>query len=475
MSNVAERASAPGAVTGSARVATLAGLAAILVAAGYLRLHDLGADSFWRDEAASWMQAHGSIADIVRVTAADNYPPLHNFLLAIAMGIGGDSEWVLRLPSAILGVLSIAAIYWVGVLVSGRVAGLLAALLLALSPFAIHYSQEARPYALLLFAALIFAGSAISFERRPSAGWSAAAFLSGVALLYTHPYGAFTWVAIAGTEFFALVSRRADGTRPLLWLSVQIAVAIAYVPWALILAGRANAIAENGFWIPYPGFDFVLDSLEHVTSGAAPLTLLLPAAAVAFVAPRASPSCLAVRAPSTAAWLLLAWLLVPIALGVAVSMVRTPIFYDRYIIASLPPFLLIAAIGLSRFVGSPTSGALVAAFALAVAALGYFHGAPGPREDWRSAAAYVAANLPPDGCVLLVDKQGKAALDYYYRKPYRALYPKDMASTTAGTVLAVRAGNVAALDPALTSPAWRAGSGAQFNLVEVVPLTHLAP
>ena len=133
--------------------ATLAAVGLVVVIGALLRLHNLGTESLWADEAASSTQAKDSLADLIKRTARDNYPPLHNLALFAAIKLFGDSEWSLRLPSATFGVANIAALYWLGTMTVGRTAGLIGAVLLALSPFHLWYSQEARMYSLLALAA----------------------------------------------------------------------------------------------------------------------------------------------------------------------------------------------------------------------------------------------------------------------------------------------------------------------------------
>ena len=71
------------------------------------------------------------------------------------MQIFGQSEFSVRFPALIFGVLSIFMIYKLGKALFNPEIGLISALILAVSPFQIHYSQEARPYSLLMLLSLI--------------------------------------------------------------------------------------------------------------------------------------------------------------------------------------------------------------------------------------------------------------------------------------------------------------------------------
>src|SRR5690606_11758191 len=84
----------------------------ILAAAAILRLHDLGGQSLWWDEVMSWRQAKLGLAELLAATAEDNYPPLHNLILHVFIGLFGNGEVALRLPSALLGLANVAALYW---------------------------------------------------------------------------------------------------------------------------------------------------------------------------------------------------------------------------------------------------------------------------------------------------------------------------------------------------------------------------
>jgi mannosyltransferase len=60
-----------------------------------------------------------------------------------------------RLLSALFGVLTIPMVYVVGHQLFNKEAGLVGALILALSPFNVYYSQETRMYSLMVLLALL--------------------------------------------------------------------------------------------------------------------------------------------------------------------------------------------------------------------------------------------------------------------------------------------------------------------------------
>ena len=169
-----------------------------LLIGAVLRLHGLGAESIWLDEATSILLGQSDIPTLIRTAAQDIHPPLYYLFLHFWLYLG-ESEFMARALSAFLGVISIAVIYQLGAKLYEERTGLVSALLLAVSPLHIWYSQEARMYVLAtlwtmassfwLWRALRNPAdcATIAGELRP---W--AAYLLCMALgLYTHYYALF--------------------------------------------------------------------------------------------------------------------------------------------------------------------------------------------------------------------------------------------------------------------------------------------
>ncbi|MEW5869706.1 MAG: glycosyltransferase family 39 protein [Chloroflexota bacterium] len=129
---------------------------AITLVGGCLRVFLIANKGLWLDETFSmWVSSH-SIADMLQwIVKIDQHPPLYYLLLHYWVTLNGDSPYALRLLSALFGTATIPVIYLIGKRMSGVDMGLAAALLLALSPFNIHYAQEARMYTCLAFNAAV--------------------------------------------------------------------------------------------------------------------------------------------------------------------------------------------------------------------------------------------------------------------------------------------------------------------------------
>src|SRR5207245_8184433 len=119
--------------------------------------------------------------------------------------VGGDSEVVLRTPSALAGVLTVVYAYKLGRTLYTPAVGLLSGLLIATMFFPVWYSQEARPYAfmmLLTTAQILYAYRSVRESRaRDWLGLAVATVLGlynhYVALLPTAACGVFVLGALA--------------------------------------------------------------------------------------------------------------------------------------------------------------------------------------------------------------------------------------------------------------------------------------
>jgi mannosyltransferase len=129
-----------------------------------LRLINLDRQSLWLDEGISYWIALRPLSELVgHLATGDTHPPLHYLLLKGAIALGG-SEWLLRFPSVLAGLVGIGLLYALGRELFDARTGLVAALIVAVSPLHIWHSQEARMYALvatLTLAAGLFAARAL--------------------------------------------------------------------------------------------------------------------------------------------------------------------------------------------------------------------------------------------------------------------------------------------------------------------------
>jgi mannosyltransferase len=214
----------------------------ILAMATLLRCAALS-QMLWYDEAYTAMLAKLPLAQMVAATAGDVHPPTW-YLIEIAFArLFGMSEASLRLPSAILGVLAVWITYRLAKALipgpspnHGEGCALVSAGLMAVNPFAVYYSQEARMYALLMVAVLLACLGAV--ERR---AWLLAL---GVALtLMSHNLG------VVYIPFIALATRKSD------WRKNSVAMVLGAIPWLAwlpqLFRQATSGQFSGSYWISY--------------------------------------------------------------------------------------------------------------------------------------------------------------------------------------------------------------------------------
>ncbi|HIQ06563.1 MAG TPA: hypothetical protein EYH31_12935 [Anaerolineae bacterium] len=176
----------------------------LLLLATALRAYRLDYQSLWHDEGVSWYLAVQPLDALLHSVATTDHPPLYFVLLHAWIRVTGQSEFALRFLSLWAGVLAVTLAYALGKRLLGHGVGVGAALLLAVSPFHVWYSQEARGYTWVL--ALVLLSSILLLRAWPSrnpVNWLAYAG-TATAALYTHFYAGF---ALLGHAVYGALRR----------------------------------------------------------------------------------------------------------------------------------------------------------------------------------------------------------------------------------------------------------------------------
>jgi 4-amino-4-deoxy-L-arabinose transferase-like glycosyltransferase len=220
----------------------------LLLAFG-LRVYRLHANSLWEDEIMTASQAARPVQEMLQWTAGDIHPPGYYLLVGQAAQLFGwttqtpsaATDWLWRLPSLLVGMLAVAATYRLGHDWLGQRAGLAGAFLLAVSPVAIRYSQEARMHELFLLMATLSTWTltrTLAVNGRSWHWWLAYA-LATAASLYT-VYLAFAVMLVQACWVWIRIALQRSGMRRRMLLRWGISVALAltlYAPWWPVLFG----------------------------------------------------------------------------------------------------------------------------------------------------------------------------------------------------------------------------------------------
>ena len=199
----------------------------ILITGTMLRFYRLDYQSLWVDEVYTYKDASSSLLKIILDPDKNiNISPLYNLIVHPFTGHSNNQEAILRLPSLIFGSLSILLFYFVARNWFGKNTGILAASILAISPFHVWYSQEARPYTMLVILSLLSIWQLQILMKRPNHIWLRIGFvLSSAATFYCHTVG-IAFIGFLVAYILLVVSRKQWG----LWLPIFVGIFLLILP-----------------------------------------------------------------------------------------------------------------------------------------------------------------------------------------------------------------------------------------------------
>jgi mannosyltransferase len=397
-----------------------------------LRLINLSGRPVWYDEAFAVLYAERSLADMIYGTvsqvdgvAADVHPLLYYFSLHYWMTLFGPGPFAVRLPSLVLGTLTIGVAYLIGHRLWGRSEGLLAGLLVAVSPFHISYSQEARMYALLGLAAAAALYSFIRAWQTSARRWWLAFALSGAVTLYAQNLGFLNLLALDLWVLWTWLRAR----RPLnFWqlAASHLLMLVLFAPWLWLVPSQLGKI-EQSYWVQQPGLVNLIQTLVTfhtnlpLPAWALPLALFLSLLVAALVVlelvrlPAALPGGGRPHEPGLS--LLVCGAVAPVLVLFLVSQIR-PVYIVRALLpAALVYYQLLAVAVVRGRMPRPLKWGLSAlVLAFLIVSLGYqYNFSSFPRSPFAEAAADLSRRVEPGAAIVHSNKLTFFPMHYYQR------------------------------------------------------------
>jgi len=439
----------------------------VVVALG-LRIYALGAESLWVDEVFTTRVVldYSPAYILLRLPIQDPHPPLYYELLWLWTRVTGVSETSVRALSALAGAVSVPLVYAVADRLYDRRVGLLAALFFAVSPFYVWYGREARMYAvmtLLALASMYVMLEWLAEEDGPWASrWTYAAVTTG--LVYTHAFGA---LLVFAQNVYVLFGLDADDVAEEWygqWVRMQGVVGLVSIPWLYNLLGGmfgAGRFENNVAWIPDvtpldlwkilgsyvgrtqpPGSPTARRSLWQV--GGVDLSVVgelvtlvafvaLASLLVAHLRNRGGEDSGERQSESTppgekgrestatdgtvpfhSGTVLACWLLVPVATMYVVSVLVTPLLFDRFTAAFGVAGVILAARALTRVVDSDRGTIVAAGLVVLVLTVPLANMYTQPqKQQWEAAASVVESNADSGELVAVTPFWANDSYQYY--------------------------------------------------------------
>lgn len=408
-------------------------------------LYRLGTPSLWFDETFSvelarqplpllWQNIFGPEPNM------ELYYLLLHFWLNITSFLGlHPTEFVVRFPSTLFAVLSTIMVFLFGRRYFGIITGFAAAILYTLARLQLAYAQQTRAYSLQLFLlcvawyALLVALTTDSRQKR----WWICYVVAMTLAIYTQLFSfivLFAQVCAYGVLLVLPGSWRDNVRRQFLTCIISLTVTgVLVIPMALVSRNGAKTA-----WLAIPHlhdivglfiiissdsrnylyalavcvfFGLIVAALVHLPDG---LSLWGP---IALTKQKRDERLLQLQRFLPVAAVLLCWLVVPVAVSYIVSQGQTRLFSARTLLVVLPPFFLLAGLGIAALRWRSLQVVLVLLLLLFFAGQyvpGYYAGAQ--IEDWRSAEQWLQRHYQAgDGLVCYDNIQGcQTAMEYYF-------------------------------------------------------------
>ncbi len=359
--------------------------AAISLALG---LYQLGQPSFWIDESYTAR----TIADPYWDLRSEHHVVYYSFMKPWS-ALFGSGEVALRLPSVIAAAAACALLVPFGNRLLGRPVGSIAGIVLALNPFVVQWSQQARSYTIVMLAAIVATWFLVDLrEKRTRRSWAWYTVALGV-LLVLQPLSAGL---VASAHFLA-----AKGFR----LKIVASGVTVSVVAAWYLRGVYERDSESGTlsWNVDPTVSSVSRAILEL-SGAVGVGLLLTLVALTIV--------------RRERLLLASWALAPLVISVVVTPIGK-VFVDRYVLVSAPAFALLVAAAIRELRGPWRAGAVGAFVAGTIAGLLIWYGPDGSDnwagQDWKAATMFAmqhgGATVEPSWATPAYEYYGGAVRD----------------------------------------------------------------
>ena len=445
--------------------ALLVGMVLVVSLAAISRFHELGRDSLWNNEILSFERAtQESIADSFELIREGTHPPLYPLGVLRPWLRLGDDEFFQRAPSAVFGVLTVLAAFALGAACFGRKAGMVGALLLAISPLHVYYSREGRMYALLALLTTLWVTFLSRALQTSTVRYWLAYSLCAAGSIYSHYYAGLALVSAALASGVMVMKGLTNATLKH-WFLANLTIAILFIPWLPTFWHQLNN-----------------DPVSHLSQLSATQLLNLPiqfytvfenthfgvkallAMTIAGLGVLGWLGHRRASAPRTSQRrdfaLLLAVTLGTVVLAELISMIR-PIVYIRYFVGIIPSVCVLLALGLvyarPKWIGAVLYGTLVVCslyFASIVVTTEW-------RPDFRSPLVFVERHARPGDQLMLFAPED----DPFRLAPFEHYRPSGVTVTRHYGL------NVESIGDVLNNSEQMGGGAWVFQYGQVLPVT----
>jgi len=229
----------------------------ILISALAIRLYNLNKYDLWFDETVSYVFSHQnmerdaavagiSIPSLMLEESRDDPQPFFYYLLIYVSSFLLKGWESLRILSVIFSTLSLLVFYKLTRLIYDRSTGIVALLLMAMSPFQVWYAQEMRTYALSGFFALLATLFFVKILRKEKKSYWFYFFISEIFALLTSYYSVL--LLIIALSFLLFKRNFQYARKACLFIGIML---VFFMPLLGPILHRLHMV-KNFFWLLPP-------------------------------------------------------------------------------------------------------------------------------------------------------------------------------------------------------------------------------
>ena len=391
-------------------------LALILLLGVFLRFYDLGGENLWSDSGATVYYANKSVLDNIKWSPAMGYFPLYHMILSSWVKIFGISEFSVRFLSLIFGVFAVYAVFQIGAFMFNKKVGIYSAIIMALSPFNVYYSQEARVYTFSLLLALYSIYFYLKYIESTKTKHIIYYVVFTLLMLNSHSPLIFILI-FQNLHYFLFIKKNIKK-----WIFIQFSLLISLIPLIWITMSNVTTLSRTlivskpdlvtllrTFYVFSAGVTYEPESLifGSVISILFALFVFLIIFQVTKNIKNISYSKL------NKITFLLLWLGVPVLLLILQAYFYYSIYFERYIIVSSIALYTLVALSISRFKYRLQLISIATIIALSLSIL-YIDFNVQNKERWEDAADYIKLNKHERDAVVIHVPTAIYSFTYYF-------------------------------------------------------------
>lgn len=382
-----------------------------------LRLYHLDAPCLWFDEICTTLRIQYTLPETIKHLVYSPFPPLYYIVMKLWANIFGNSEFSIRFPSLLFSVLSIIFIFKLSKEIFNENVGLIAALLLSISPYSINYAQEAKMYAMewsLGILSFLFFYKYVKTNKIINLFYYIFVTLFCIYTMYV----GYIFMVIQNIFSFVFFKRK----RLIIWWIGQLVIILLYLPWINVFfytAGHGSGIG----WVPktnnYTAFiGELFTTVLGINTGKKniiELCLYVFFIASAFINIKIKQKIYIFDVKKEGAFII-SWILIPIIIYLSIDILMYPILIVRYMGLIHIPLIILISKGLNKY----NKKIQITLLSLLIAIILLNHLYPYYKyqlkfcyQEWRELANYLRAKVTPDD--LILSDCDSNVIKYYYK------------------------------------------------------------